>query len=148
VHQHWFCQWPTLQNIFMTNVITQGLGDYVLPLPLDSLNAVQVPRHDGIQLDLLHLDEAHDYDSIRNDLHAWWPLINPGGTLIGDDYYRNGTWPGVRQAFDEFFSAPALPRCNSGTPSAGCASLPDAVPAREFASWIKPGLLPGATRPV
>jgi Methyltransferase domain len=104
----------TLQNIFMTNVITQGLEDYVVPLPLDSLNAVQVLRHHGIQLDLLHLDGAHDYNSVRCDLGAWWPLISPGGILIGDDYYRNGAWPGVRRAFDEFFSAPDSPMLEFG----------------------------------
>jgi hypothetical protein len=37
------------------------------------------------------------------DLQAWWPLVRPGGILIGDDYNTNGVWPEVREAFDEFF---------------------------------------------
>lgn len=94
---------PALQKKFMNNIVAKGLTEYVVPLPLDSLNAAQVLTHYKIEPDLLHLDGGHDHSSVMADLSAWWPLIRPGGMLIGDDYNTNGEWPEVRQAFDEYF---------------------------------------------
>ena len=103
---HLFMQqgYPGLQKIFMGNVLKQGLEHMVVPLPLDSLNASLVLSHRGIQADLIHIDAAHDYDSVRADLKAWWPLVRPGGVLVGDDYHAEIAWPGVKRAFDEFVS--------------------------------------------
>jgi predicted O-methyltransferase YrrM len=114
-HEHWTNrQWfdnlsfehgrPALQKKFMANMLAKGLHEYVVPLPLDSLNAAQLLSRCNIRPDLLHLDGGHDYASVAADLRAWWPLVRPGGILIGDDYNTNGVWPEVRQAFDEFFS--------------------------------------------
>jgi len=50
--------------------------------------------------DYAFLDAAHDYDSIRADIAAWWPKIKPGGWLAGHDYTNA---EGVRQAVDEAF---------------------------------------------
>jgi len=94
---------PALQRKFMNNVVARGLTDYVVPLPLDSLNAAHLLARVGIGLDLMHLDGGHDHAVVSADLQAWWPLIRPGGVLLGDDYYPDGAWPGVKRAFDEFF---------------------------------------------
>jgi len=59
-------------------------------------------------IDLIHLDAGHDYRSVTADLEAWWPLLRPGGILIGDDYNRDGARPEVRQAFDDFFGRRSL----------------------------------------
>jgi len=37
-------------------------------------------------LDFVYLDARHDYESVLADLHAWWPLIVPGGVFCGHDY--------------------------------------------------------------
>jgi predicted O-methyltransferase YrrM len=109
IADHWFRQLsneqgrPALQKKFMANIAAKGLQDYVVPLPLDSINASHVLRQHNISIDLLHLDGGHDYQSVMADLQAWWPLVRPGGILIGDDYNTNGTWPEVREAFDQFF---------------------------------------------
>ncbi|MEJ0019501.1 MAG: class I SAM-dependent methyltransferase [Acetobacteraceae bacterium] len=101
---------PALQKKFMNNILAEDLADHVVPLPLDSLNAAHVLGARGIGLDMIHLDGGHDYAIVMADLHAWWPLVRPGGALIGDDYYVTGDWPGVKQAFDEYFAvhAPGL----------------------------------------
>nr|USU34236.1 class I SAM-dependent methyltransferase [Methylobacterium sp. OTU13CASTA1] len=52
---------------------------------------------------MIHIDAGHDYRAVMSDLEAWWPLVRPGGWVIGDDYVHDGHWPGVRQAFDEFY---------------------------------------------
>ena len=102
--------YPRLYHKFAANICNAGLQDYVVPLPLDSINGFQLLKTKGIRPDVLHIDAGHDYLSVMADLKAWWPQLNPGGVLIGDDYFKKplvgaGKWPEVRQAFDEFFAA-------------------------------------------
>jgi glycosyltransferase involved in cell wall biosynthesis len=96
--------YPSLYKTFAANICERNLENYVVPLPLDSINAAVVMRHYAIRPDVLHIDGGHDFDAVMADLRSWWPLLNPGGVLIGDDYHPSGeTWPTVRQAFHEFF---------------------------------------------
>ena len=100
---------PSLYYKFLANVIREGLEGYVAPLPIDSLNGAQIVAALGLAPQMIHLDAAHDYASVAADLDAWWPLIAPGGALIGDDYYQDGPWPEVKAAFDDFFAGAGLP---------------------------------------
>jgi predicted O-methyltransferase YrrM len=54
-----------------------------------------------LRFDLIFLDGAHDYASVRDDLAAWAPLLRPGGLLCGHDW--GGSFPGVEQAVREAF---------------------------------------------
>lgn len=101
--------YPTIFQTFMNNVVSKGLQDYIVPLPLDSVNAATLLRRRGIAADLIHIDAGHEYQAIANDISAWWPALAHGGVLIGDDYYADGkTWPGVKAAFDDFVAANRL----------------------------------------
>ena len=40
---------------------------------------------------------------MSNDIQHWWPMLKPGGRLIGDDYRAGNDWPGVKRAFDDYF---------------------------------------------
>ncbi|HVZ08552.1 class I SAM-dependent methyltransferase [Rhodopila sp.] len=100
---------PSLMQTFMSNVVEAGVEQYILPLPIDSLNAAYMLQRWGLRPDVIHLDAAHEYEAVLNDLKAWWPLLKPGGIFIGDDYSPTGAWVGVLHAFDDFFSAPGLP---------------------------------------
>ena len=97
--------YPALYHKFASNVIRTGTAEQIVPLPLDSLNAAIVVRMIGVTPGVIHLDGGHDYDSVIADLRAWWPVLAPGGILVGDDYYDDGRWPTVKKAFDEFFGA-------------------------------------------
>jgi hypothetical protein len=95
---------PGLYDVFRSNVIERNLQQYILPLPLDSVNAAHVLKHFEIYPEVLHIDGGHDFTAVTGDLRSWWPLLAEGGTLIGDDYHMGGVvWPGVQQAFDTFF---------------------------------------------
>jgi hypothetical protein len=59
-----------------------------------------------VTVDFVYIDGSHSYESVRNDIAAWWPLVAPGGILAGDDYGRQ--LPGVVQAVDEFAIANGL----------------------------------------
>jgi cephalosporin hydroxylase len=95
------------QNIYRTfiaNIMARKLQNYVVPLPIDSINASKILEARGIRPSLLHIDAGHDYESVISDLRAWWPLLSDGGILIGDDYDPvGGSWPGVLNAFHDFF---------------------------------------------
>jgi predicted O-methyltransferase YrrM len=111
--------YPRLYHKFAANMCKEGVADTVVPLPLDSINAFQLLKEKGIRADVLHIDAGHDYLSVMADLKAWWPQLNPGGVLIGDDYFKKpiigqGKWPEVRQAFDEFLAATPHTKFESG----------------------------------
>lgn len=60
-----------------------------------------VPAMTPDELALLRLDTDW-YQSTRHELVHLFPLLQPGGVLIVDDY---GHWRGARQAVDEYFSS-------------------------------------------
>ena len=91
-----------LYEKFIANVRAAELQDYVVPLPLDSNNAAHVLTQLGVRAGVIHLDGGHDYDAVWKDIHSWWPLLEPGGVMVCDDYYEDGNWPDVRRAVDEF----------------------------------------------
>ena len=97
--------YPSLYRKFLSNVFYAGAEDVVVPLPLDSANAFHVLQRNGIKLDFVHIDGAHDYESVIADLRRWWSLLRNGGILVADDYFIDGkTWPGVKRAVDEFLA--------------------------------------------
>ena len=51
----------------------------------------------GPVFDLIFIDAAHDYKSVRMDIKAWRPLVKPGGILAGHDF----NWEGVRNAVED-----------------------------------------------
>lgn len=55
----------------------------------------------GADLDLVFIDAAHDYASVRKDIASWWPLVKPGGILAGHDW--NHRWPSVERAVTDCF---------------------------------------------
>ncbi len=101
--------YPFLYQKFLSNITNSDVENYVVPLPMDSLNAVQIITSLDLFPHMIHLDGGHDYQSVMSDLQAWWPALAPGGVLVGDDYYENGTWPMVKRAFDEFFGERGAP---------------------------------------
>jgi predicted O-methyltransferase YrrM len=95
--------YPTLYRTFQRNVVARGVHDYVIPLPLDSINAASLLRSYGIVADLVHIDAGHDYRSVSSDLETWWERLKPDGFLVADDYDPSGEiWPSVRNAVDAF----------------------------------------------
>lgn len=54
-------------------------------------------------LDFVFIDGAHDYESVKADIQAWYPKVRQGGIVSGHDYYQGKSGGmGVIQAVDEF----------------------------------------------
>lgn len=57
-------------------------------------------------VDLVFIDASHDYQSVLNDIDAWFPKIRSGGIISGDDY--NEKFEGVINAVNERIARPIV----------------------------------------
>ena len=98
---------PDLFERFLRNVKARGLEDYIIPMPQTSVCAAMILKRLGVEATLIHLDAAHEYEEVARDIEEYWPLLEKGGFLIGDDYGPG--WPGVVRAAGEFSAKTGLP---------------------------------------
>lgn len=95
------CGYPIgLYKQFLANVIANDFDEIIYPMPQTSLNAATILKKFGITSKLVYIDGSHDRLDVYNDLNAYWPLVEQGGILFGDDY--GGHWTGVKEAVDQF----------------------------------------------
>lgn len=53
--------------------------------------------------DWVYIDGNHQYEFVKADLETYYPLVKPGGLIVGDDYAMPGWWgDGVERAVNEF----------------------------------------------
>lgn len=71
---------------FLGNVAQAGVEDRVTPFIQTSTNAARLFGQLGLRFDLIYLDASHEYADVLADLRAWYPLLAPGGVLVGDDF--------------------------------------------------------------
>jgi predicted O-methyltransferase YrrM len=86
--------WPD-ENIYLT--FRENLRDLnnVNIIRRKSVDAAKLVR--GSTFDFVFVDADHEYESVRDDILSWKPMIRPGGICAGHDRQ----WNGVRQAIDE-----------------------------------------------
>ena len=89
---------PRVYHHFLANVVTSGLKDHVFGLPLSSLTAAELLLKRGVQADMIYIDAGHAEREVFMDIDAFWPVLRPGGTMIGDDF----SWPEVQRAVHRF----------------------------------------------
>lgn len=72
------------------------------------------------ELDLVYIDANHKFESVLEDITAWWPKLKSGGMFGGHDYYTRHDeqqWCDVPGAVKEFFEprwlTPHLTDCTS-----------------------------------
>ena len=91
---------PDLYAQFLANVAAAGLAGFVVPMPQTASGAAAILRRLGITASLVHIDGDHAYGAVLQDAKDYWPILAPGGHLVGDDYHPS--WPGVVQAARDF----------------------------------------------
>lgn len=68
--------------------------------PIKELSWDGAKHYEDNSLDFVFIDAAHDYESVKKDINAWYPKIKESGIISGHDY----AWcDDVRRAVDEFF---------------------------------------------
>lgn len=91
--------YPSVYNTFVKNVKLLDYTDLIAPLPLPSKVAADVLEYYNIKADIIYIDAAHDYDSVKQDITVYQKIAKTNTIIFGDDYTPN--WPGVEQAVDE-----------------------------------------------
>lgn len=84
-----------LYDHFLKNIEPVKL--IVNPIRLNSVDASKLFNNNSI--DFIMIDAAHDYENVKKDIEHWYPKVNFGGIISGDDL----DWPGVNSAVKEFF---------------------------------------------
>lgn len=92
--------YPSLYYTFMANVLESGHSDVIVPFPIASAAAARFFTRKNVMFDVIYVDAAHDYEEVMLDLALFWPLLKPGGVMIGDDFDAN--WHGVVRGVCEF----------------------------------------------
>jgi hypothetical protein len=88
-----------------------------------SSDAAKYFSENNIRFDAVYIDARHDYCGAKEDINAYYPLLNAGGVLSGHDYMpalkggvndwnvcANGSYipGGVKRAVDEFVKSNGL----------------------------------------
>ena len=77
---------PTLYHVWMLNMLARNLTAHVLPLVASSLLGARTLDFLRLAVDVVYLDSAHEQRETFMELTAYWPLLRPGGMLLGDDF--------------------------------------------------------------
>lgn len=93
-------------TIFEANVKRYCAGRDVNLFLGTSEEFVDKSAFQGQFFDLIFIDGAHDYESVKRDIELCWPLLVPKGVLAFHDYHSAAD-PGVTKAVDEFWEAGA-----------------------------------------
>lgn len=76
---------------------------YYRPIKLPSVAAANMYSNNS--LDFVFIDAAHEYESIKADIEAWYPKVKIGGYIGGHDYVpgKYGVYLAVDERFDKDF---------------------------------------------
>lgn len=86
-----------LEKTFRRN--TAHLGNLFV-YKMTSEEAANLAIAKKMQFDMIFLDAAHDYESVKQDIRLWSQVLMPLGLLCGHDR----SWEGVKKALDELIS--------------------------------------------
>lgn len=68
--------------------------------PIKAISWEAAEQFQDNSLEFVFIDAAHDYQSVKKDIAAWYPKVKSGGVLAGHDY----SWGDqVKRAVDEVF---------------------------------------------
>jgi hypothetical protein len=93
--------YPSVFYTFTKNMKKLGHDDMIAPLPMASVCAVDILKYYGITPDIVYVDAAHEYESVKQDIQLYFKLVKDNGWIFGDDYSIH--WHGVKKAVDELF---------------------------------------------
>lgn len=93
--------YPNVYYQFLSNVVHQGVQDYIIPLPNTTFVGSEVFKYYGIKGDMIYIDASHEESQVYNDMYYYWELVNKGGILFGDDFVQEGVANAVKRFCNE-----------------------------------------------
>lgn len=91
--------YPTIFRTFADNIRNRGYQNKIIPITIDSNQSYIILKELNINIDLIYIDAAHDYDSVKNDLTKSFDLIENKGYICGDDYFAGSE---IQKAVNDF----------------------------------------------
>jgi hypothetical protein len=104
-NRDWAAELPNVENRFDHNLAQ--FGPRVEKLKGWSKDGLRLLAEQRRRFDLAYVDGGHTYDDIMADSIGVWPLVDPGGVIIWDDYRRSVELPAEQRpqaAIDTFLS--------------------------------------------
>ena len=98
--------YPQVYYQFLSNIVHNGVQDYVIPSPTTSTIAARYFAKKNMKADLIYIDGSHEEDDVYMDLKYYYPLLSEKGKIFGDDYNKN--WPGLKKDVDKFAKEKSL----------------------------------------
>ena len=89
-------QIPYIYEIYNKNLNIDGTRKIIRDIKGLSWEASE--HFQDYTVDFVFLDASHNYESVKNDINAWFPKVRSGGIIAGHDY----DWNGVNKAVNEF----------------------------------------------
>jgi predicted O-methyltransferase YrrM len=86
-------------NTFITNIRNAKVDSMITIHETNSVAASELFAESSI--DAIYIDAAHDYDSVKEDLQAWFGKVKKGGIFSGHDW----TCADVQKAVEEHSQA-------------------------------------------
>jgi hypothetical protein len=98
----WVNGYPTMYYKFISNVITHGVQDVIIPLPFPSTIAFKIlnklfNKH-NLKADFAYIDGSHEENEVYMDLYCYYQLLSSQSFLCGDDW----AWDSVRKDVEKF----------------------------------------------
>ena len=94
----WSSKLKTLYQSFLSNVIHKKMTQIVIPIRMDTLEAA---RALNITAELVYVDASHEEEDVYNDIIHWYPHLDIGGIMCGDDWSFQSVRNAVRRAEKE-----------------------------------------------
>lgn len=91
---------------FLSNVITHGCQDTIVPFSMDSIGAARVLKWLGLVPQFIYLDGSHEQGDVIRDLDHYWELLPSGGGILVDDL--SGHFMGVVHDYEQFIKQRGL----------------------------------------
>jgi len=99
----------SIYDQFLQNMRDCGVDDVVRAVPLESIEAAGCYMEGAA--DFIYIDGDHNYEAVKGDIEAWWPVLKPGGFIGGHDLNESGP----DMASQEFAAKARLPRRELGS---------------------------------
>ncbi len=108
---------PELPEMYRTNMEQVCRDSLERADVLDNVTLVKSDSADAAAnfqdctVDVVYVDAAHDYESVKRDITAWWPKLRPDGVICGDDH--GPVFPGVVKAVEDTLGTEHVYRRNA-----------------------------------
>ncbi len=89
---------PHLYQQFLSNTIHAGLTDRIVPIRMTTDAAA---KFISVKADLLYVDADDSAEQIYQDIVTWYPHLNEGGIMCGNDWDKKSVSAGVTRAADK-----------------------------------------------